>query len=95
MLYSILKSDALSKRFVHWDVFRGVETPGLNPLSLRDNDRPPKDHVPSGPARISHAPVRNARRAPKAFGVRPDQPLPGRLAAGDLLANCKICQKVS
>jgi len=67
MLYSILKSDALSERFVHWDVFRGVETPGLNPLSLRDNDRPPKDHVPSGPARISHAPVRNARRAPKAY----------------------------
>src|ERR1700757_1555819 len=45
-------------------------------------------------ARISHAPGRNAHRAPKAFGVAPGEPLPRRLAAGDLLTNCKICEKV-
>src|SRR5215475_15036475 len=50
-------------------------------------------------ARISHAPVRNAHRVPTFVGasrerIRPGEPLPRRLAAGDLLTNCKICEKV-
>jgi len=43
--------------------------------------------------------VRNAHRVPTFVGasrerIRPGEPLPRRLATGDLLTNCKICEKV-
>src|SRR5215472_11892933 len=56
------------------------------------------------PARISHAPREKCARSadPAAAGsglasrerIRPGEPLPRRLGAGDLLTNCKICEKV-
>src|ERR1700751_5609721 len=44
-------------------------------------------------AGISHAPVRNAHRYPKAFGVRPGEPLPRRLAAGQVRSLTAVLEK--
>jgi len=38
-------------------------------------------------------PVRNAHKAPKAFGVRPGKLLPKQLATADLSQIYKICEK--
>jgi endonuclease/exonuclease/phosphatase family metal-dependent hydrolase len=62
MLFSLLKSDALLGRFAHWDVFRGVETPGLNPLSLRDKVHSAEDRVPSGQGSGVSALARSAQK---------------------------------